>query len=443
MKKEEENKSTGWWASPFNPNREEPEFMIYQEIVDSLIKNIKKHENSIFWLKAPAGSGKTTVFKWIEKNQQHNIRPIYIDMRTITDTPEINKIIREESLARGWERFLRGRKPTKKHVLLMVDECDLVVDQKKFGAIIGWTAHLPHSSVIFASVEGIPHDVSTRAFRTRHVDRITLEKPSFDVILDSIKKRIQHVGGDGYSPFTEDEIRAVIATHPTIRDILIDLEERCEGKTPTPEIFKEEEKRVKPATMFTKADFSSLTPAQRKVFDVLCEQDALTIKEIVNKTGIQRGSLAKHLQRLSNPGYCIETKKLPGRVLTRNADGMYRLSDEITAYILPGGKPESDVVKKVKKTGTEPVVEEEMIAPVLKEEKMLGEDVVEQILMGHKAFDTQTAIPKKTLIDMLSQEMKCDKNEAENTFIQLWNRGRLVYLDDKEKVFSVFGYKKK
>lgn len=415
----------GWQTSPFNPNREEPEYMIYKETIDTLIKNIKKHENSIYWLKAPAGSGKTTVFKWIEKNQQHNIRPVYMDMRTITDTQEINRRIKEETLTMGWERFLRGRKnSTRKHVLLMVDECDLVIDQKKFGAIIGWTSRLPHASVIFASVESIPHDVSTRAFRTRRVDRVMLEKPSVDVILDSIKKRVQHVGGNGFGPFTEDEVRAVIAAHPTIRDVLIDLEERCEGGILAPEVEVEEMLPRATVTGFMKADFSTLTEAQHKVFDILRMGGSLSIKEIRERTGIPRGSLAKHLQRLSNPGYCIETKKLPARVLTKNLDGTYRISDEIGAYVLPAGIPERNV-KQVKK---------EIIDQALK-----GEEDVEEFVLKILKEEDAVSSDSSMGLDVLEIRIKEDKRfygvDVKKLVDSLCDQGRLVLVD--KKVFLV------
>ena len=60
-------------------------------------------------------------------------------------------------------------------------------------------------------------------FKGREINRMYLEIPSEEIIMDMVRKRIESAGGENFQPFGKQLIRDVIESSSTIREVLTKL----------------------------------------------------------------------------------------------------------------------------------------------------------------------------------------------------------------------------
>ena len=434
-------KKYGWKKNPFDPSHPDPEFLIYEQQTKEIIEKIK--ESRLLWINAAMGVGKTTILRYIsEYGHKHGLCAFYWHYGSNPKVEEFKQA--SQMLYPGFfEKHIFGCKTR----AVLIDEANYIEDADFYRYLVGLLDDPKiFPSLVFASVTEPPEELLFKTFKDRPLETMSIKPVTDKELLDMVEKRIKKAGGKGLiAPFDRETVLSIIKTTDTPRAVLEKLmmlasgdvfkPEKRDMTIPTPQSIGEG--MVKP---FTGLGF--LSTQQKKIVDTLSDSGSMSLNEISIKLGIKKSSARVQLYRLASAGF-LKDKGYKRPIIEKSGDKWqihkeYKIAEKDVSTIKP-------VIKTVKKPIIESLREKKASAPLLKkeEEKMPGEEIVEQILVKHKALDIQTAIPKKTLIDMLSQEMKCDKNEAENIFIQLWNRGRLVYLDDKEKVFSVFGYKKK
>jgi hypothetical protein len=79
-------------------------------------------------------------------------------------------------------------------------------------------------SVVLASVE-VVDEIVKNYLRGRDIEKIYLEMPPVEALMEMVRKRIEAAGGEGFKPFGKQMVRDVIESSTTIREILVKLEE--------------------------------------------------------------------------------------------------------------------------------------------------------------------------------------------------------------------------
>ena len=208
-----------------NPNEPNPAFMVYKEDARKILLKIIGSKSDCFWLLGKTGMGKTTFLLWMNKFAPiYKIKPIFFhggdDLKFEDFKEKIEKNIRPSFFSRVFFR----KKYTEIPVAILIDEVEYVKDDNIWKYIISKLDESElHLSIVMASVEVI-EDLK-KYFKGRDIEKIQLEKPPMDIMLEMIRKRIEAGGGEDFQPFGKQLVKDIIESSDTIRDVLIRLQE--------------------------------------------------------------------------------------------------------------------------------------------------------------------------------------------------------------------------
>ncbi|MCD6170931.1 MAG: hypothetical protein J7J36_00715 [Thermoplasmata archaeon] len=208
-----------------NPNEPNPAFMVYKEDARKILLKIIGSKSDCFWLLGKTGMGKTTFLLWMNKFAPiYKIKPIFFhggdDLKFEDFKEKIEKNIRPSFFSRVFFR----KKYTEIPVAILIDEVEYVKDDNIWKYIISKLDESElHLSIVMASVE-VVEDLK-KYFKGRDIEKIQLEKPPMDIMLEMIRKRIEAGGGEDFQPFGKQLVKDIIESSDTIRDILIRLQE--------------------------------------------------------------------------------------------------------------------------------------------------------------------------------------------------------------------------
>ncbi|HDN96049.1 MAG TPA: hypothetical protein ENG71_03175 [Thermoplasmatales archaeon] len=208
-----------------NPNEPNPNFMVYKEEARKVILKALGGKSECFWVLGKTGIGKTTFLLWINQFAPlYRVHPIYFHGGENLKFEEFKERILKETKASFFSRVFRKRKYIEKPVLIMIDEVEHVKDENVFKYVISLLDDEElNASVVLASVD-IVEDVK-KFFKGRDIEKIYLEMPSVDILMEMIRKRIEAGGGEDFQPFGKQLVKDIIESSTTIREILVKLQE--------------------------------------------------------------------------------------------------------------------------------------------------------------------------------------------------------------------------
>lgn len=209
-----------------NPNEPNPGFMIHKDEARKVILKSIAGKSECFWILGKTGIGKSTFLLWInEFAPVYRIEPIMIhggEKLTLDEVKaEVERAIRPSFFSRV---FLR-KKVIERPVILLIDEVEYIRDDNVFQYLISKLDDSDlHMSVVLASVD-IVEEIIKNHLKGRDIERIYLEMPSPEILMDMIRRRIEAAGGEGFKPFGKQMVRDVIESSTTIREVLVKLED--------------------------------------------------------------------------------------------------------------------------------------------------------------------------------------------------------------------------
>ncbi|RLF67148.1 MAG: hypothetical protein DRN30_00600 [Thermoplasmata archaeon] len=229
----------GWIESPFNPNKPDPRFILYDDLGREILSQASRESGRIFYVYGKIGMGKTTLGLWMsEVAEIYDLDSVLIHGGRLYD-PEIIKeklklIIRGPSFFKWIISKLRRRSILR--YIVIVDDVTEIPDRHLFESLVG-LLELPsrHISICMLGNKKLNEWPFRDVFTNRSIIEYELKKPPKEKILQMIRSRIESVGGTEFHPLTLDEILMAIEEKETIRDILLELEkkviEKTEGKS--------------------------------------------------------------------------------------------------------------------------------------------------------------------------------------------------------------------
>ena len=208
-----------------NPNNPNPSFMLHRENARKLILKALSGKSGFFWLLGKTGIGKTTFLLWIKEFAHHyKVLPIYFHGGKDLKLEDVKELIERETEASFFSRVFLRKTHIEKPVLLMIDDVDYIEDENIFKYIVGEIDDENiHLSVVVASVEIT--EKFMKFLREREIEKMPLEMPSIDSVIEMVRKRIEASGGENFQPFGKQLVKDVIESSNTIREILIKLQE--------------------------------------------------------------------------------------------------------------------------------------------------------------------------------------------------------------------------
>lgn len=209
----------GWMSDPFVLKIDPTLFTGYEEQVKAAKIHIdNKHKVAL--ITGATGSGKTTFLKWLDTNL-HGLSTLYVSKPP--EKPEEFVNIFTDVFGLSFFQRILGKMPTlynlpnyinKKlkgqHLVFLLDEA-----HETNREVLEWlrvlTDQIENVSLIMAGMpileEKIKKDLET--FNQRITTRIELTSLSESETKEMIRKRIESVGGQGISPFTDSALEKI------------------------------------------------------------------------------------------------------------------------------------------------------------------------------------------------------------------------------------------
>ena len=208
-----------------NPNEPDPTFMVYKEDARRVMLKILGGKSECVWLLGKTGIGKTTFLLWIKKfSPLYKLKSIYFHGGEDLKFEDFKNVIEKEIKASFFSRIFLKKKYTEKPIAILIDEVDHIKDEKIWKYLVSKLDEPAlHLSIVMASVD--ENEDVRKYFKGRDIEKIYLEKPPLDILMEMIRKRIEAGGGEDFQPFGKQLVKDIIEDSDTIRDILIKLEE--------------------------------------------------------------------------------------------------------------------------------------------------------------------------------------------------------------------------
>ncbi len=208
-----------------NPNEPNPYFMVYKDDARKVILKALGGKSECFWILGKSGIGKTTFLLWINQFAPlYKVKPIYFHGGEELNLEKLKERIEEEIKASFFSRMFKRKKYIERPILILIDDVDNVKDENIFKYLISkLDDERLNVSLVLSSVELVKEIEAY--FKDRDVEKIYLEMPSLDILLEMIRKRIEAGGGEGFQPFGKQLIKDIIESSSTIREVLIKLQE--------------------------------------------------------------------------------------------------------------------------------------------------------------------------------------------------------------------------
>ncbi len=351
-----------WKENPFTLKIDPLLYVGYQDQLKRLINHIREG-HKVALITGSTGSGKTTTLKLMERDLDSSYEVIYIskpprkedlvDIFLSRFRPSILQRIFGVNVSLHNLHVYLNKKLGQKRLLVLLDEThEADVDVLKwFRTLCDQIEGMQLIMAGLSTVDVVLKDIET--LRSRIITHIELLNLTREDSRELIKKRIESVGGNDISPFTDNcvkEIYQITGGFPRevlkICDKLVQkaIEEnrmeinrteglKCETSEPGepeeavpaysggPETAEKEEKGP-PSKDFVK----SLPYKQRKIILLLSEEGELFPSELAEKLGIEKYKSKQHavrsvnniLKRLSGMGYVDRKPRGKGFVYSLN-----------------------------------------------------------------------------------------------------------------------------
>ncbi|MBC7128711.1 MAG: hypothetical protein H5T45_03150 [Thermoplasmatales archaeon] len=206
-----------------NPNEPNPNFMVYKDEARKIILKALGSKSSCFWLLGKTGIGKTTFLLWINQFAPlYKVKAIYFHGGEI-NFESFKEKIEKETRASFFSRLFYRRKYSERPTIVMIDEVEYVKDENIFKYLLSKLDEGLNLSIIFSSVEFI--DGIRDYLKEREIEKIFLEMPPMDVMMEMVRKRIEAGGGEEFQPFGKQLVKDIIESSSTIREVLVKLQE--------------------------------------------------------------------------------------------------------------------------------------------------------------------------------------------------------------------------
>ena len=206
-----------------NPNEPNPNFMVYKDEARKIILKALGSKSNCFWLLGKTGIGKTTFLLWINQFAPlYKVKAIYFHGGEI-NFDDFKVKIEKEMRASFFSRLFSKKKYAERPTIIMIDEAEHVKDENIFKYLLTKLDEGLTISIIFSSVEIV--DRIKEYFKEREIEKIYLEMPPVDVLMEMIRKRIEAGGGEDFQPFGKQLVKDIIESSHTIREVLVKLEE--------------------------------------------------------------------------------------------------------------------------------------------------------------------------------------------------------------------------
>ncbi|HHO57037.1 MAG TPA: hypothetical protein ENJ70_00615 [Thermoplasmatales archaeon] len=208
-----------------NPNEPNPNFMVYKEEARRVILKALGGKSECFWVLGKTGIGKTTFLLWIKEfGPLYKVKPIYFHGGDDLKFEEFKTTLEHETRASFFSRVFLRKKYIEIPVILMIDDVDFLKDDDIIKYVVSkLDEEKIHLSVVFASVDMV--DRVKEYLRGRDIEKILLEMPSPEAIMEMIRKRIEAGGGEDFQPFGKQLVKDIIESSSTVREVLIKLQE--------------------------------------------------------------------------------------------------------------------------------------------------------------------------------------------------------------------------
>ncbi|KAA0000295.1 MAG: ATP-binding protein [Thermoplasmata archaeon] len=208
-----------------NPNEPNPNFMVYKEEARKIILKALGSKSECFWILGKTGIGKTTFLLWInEFAPLYKVDSIYFHGGEELKFEEFKEKVEKKLQASFFSRIFLRKKYSERPILLLIDEVEHIKDENIFKYIVSKLDETElHLSVVFASVEMV--EEVKKYLKGRDIEKVYLEMPSVDVLMEMLRKRIEAGGGEDFQPFGKQLVKDIIESSSTIREVLIKLQE--------------------------------------------------------------------------------------------------------------------------------------------------------------------------------------------------------------------------
>lgn len=208
-----------------NPNEPNPHFMVYKEEARKIILKSLGGKNYIFWVLGKTGIGKTTFLLWInEFASLYKVLPVYFHGGEELKFEDFKEKFENSIRASFFSRVFRKKKYVEKPILLLIDEVEYIKDDNIFKYILSKLDEEElNLSLVMASVDVVEN--IKNHLKGRDIEKVYLEMPSIEIVMEMVRKRIEAGGGENFQPFGKQLVKDIIESSDTIREVLIKLKE--------------------------------------------------------------------------------------------------------------------------------------------------------------------------------------------------------------------------
>ncbi|MCD6513193.1 MAG: AAA family ATPase [Thermoplasmata archaeon] len=208
-----------------NPNEPNPAFMVYREEARKIILRSLAGKSECFWILGPTGMGKSTFLLWLKEFAPlYKIQPLYFHGGDDFNYEQFKSQVDNATKASFFSRIFLKKKYTERPVMILLDEIEYIKDENIWKYLINLLDAVGlHLTVVMASIDVI-EDIK-KYFKGREIEKIYLEKPPIEVLMEMVRKRIEAGGGEEFQPFGKQLVRDIIESSSTIREILVRLQE--------------------------------------------------------------------------------------------------------------------------------------------------------------------------------------------------------------------------
>ncbi len=338
-------------GNPFKM-RVDPSLLVGYERERNEIKGFIEREGRICLILGQTGVGKTTLMKWVESNMKGNRNYITlylpkpprnedslleIFLHNIVKRSVFDVIFRRRIILHDLHEYIRRR--CKKRILLLIDEIHETGDE-----VLQWLKSLVDHVDMQLIIAGLPefYEKIERTFLERVDPVITLRNLTRDEVMQLILKRIESAGGSGISPFTEEAIDEIYSVTNGVPREVIRICDKALYQAAAERrniISRDFIQRIVTCNVNVKEvnvtkreetfDISSLPAKQRKIVEILMEEDDLSPSEIAEKIGFDDYSNPENAVKSINN---ILRRLVEEGIVVRKYQGnryIYRLHDRI------------------------------------------------------------------------------------------------------------------
>lgn len=294
----------GWKGNPFTLSINSGVFVGYDVQINAVMRHISE-QHKIAIITGPTGVGKTSMMKWIEKN--NSMKTIYVS-KPPSEPGEFTQIF-IDYFPLGFVDRIFGRKLNLynlnsyvnrrlkgKQLLILLDE-----SHETGKDVLEWLRvlvdQIDNVSLVLA---GLPHledriRQTLETFDQRITSRIKLLALNEAETAELIKKRIESEGGSGTNPFTEEAVieiykktggfpREILKLCDRLVNEAIDNGKSAIGKSDVGE-YREIKEEPVAAVQQPVHNLSDLPQKQKKIIDAISQKTWLTPADLSELLG--------------------------------------------------------------------------------------------------------------------------------------------------------------